>query len=194
MLTRYVKLGYFAVAALVAPALPLAAASCPAAAPTEQSYTWNFKNEASSLLADVQEEANGIVNHAAELQSLVLNPGVSWQSHAHQLELVKDTLNDMSGKLCRLEAISPEMTPVQRRALETAMPLAALMAGDTTGAMKFVNDHLGNLWMPGYQRYVNNLYGQSLKLDNAVKKYREYAKVRDKEERLQSALGLKSGD
>ena len=108
--------------------------------------------------------------------------------------LVKDTLNDMSGKLCRLEAISPEMTAVQRRALETAMPLAALMAGDTTGAMKFVNDHLGEFWMPGYQRYVNNLYDQSLKLDNAVKKYREYAKVRDKEERLQSALGLKSGD
>ncbi len=194
MLTNYAKLGYLAVAALVAPALPLAAAdhSCPAAAPTEQSYTWNFKAEASGLLAAVQQEASDVVDRADELQNFALDTGISWQSHASDLDFVKDTLNDMGAKLCRLQAISPEMTDVQRRALETALPLASLMARDTTDAMKFLNAHVGDFWMARYRNYVNNLYNQSLKLDKAVKEYREYARLRNKEQRLQSELGLKA--
>ena len=194
MLKRYANLGYVAVAALLAPALPLAAASHSrtSGAPTEDSYTWNFKDEASTLLADVQQEANDIVDHAEELQSFAANPDLSWKSHANQLQYVKDALNDMGGKLCRLETISPVVTPLERRELDTAVPLAVLMAKNTTEAIQFVSDHPGTLWMPAYQKYVNNLYEQSLKLDSAVKKYREYAKVRDKEERLQSELGLKT--
>ncbi len=92
MLMRYAKLGYVAVVVLLAPALPLAAAShsCTTGAPTGQSYTWNFKNEASSLLADIQEEANEIVDHAGELQSFGETPELSWASHAGQLEDVKE--------------------------------------------------------------------------------------------------------
>jgi uncharacterized protein HemY len=84
------------------------------------------------------------------------------------------------------------LTAAAAKAPDSAAPLVALLAANTTEAMKFVNDHMGDFWQPGYRKYVDNLYNQSLKLDTAVKEYREYAKVRAKEERLQSALGLKS--
>ena len=166
---------------------------CVSEAPTAQSYTWNFSQEAAGLLNDLRADSAKAESHAATLESMTAANEVSWESHADQLSQLKTEVDDMGTKLCRLETIRRVVSPWERKAIDRSAPLVQLLADNTQDAIAYLNRYEARMWQPTYVKYTDNLYTESRQLTNSVKNFEEYAKARSKEMKLQKSLELKTG-
>ena len=173
-----------------APVNAAAVRECVNAKPTAASYTWDFKGEANGIFRDVQSQAQQVTDHMAELQSLMRDPNVSWQTHADQLLQVKTEVNDLGERLCRLETIRRVLAPWQQKMVDQIATQVQLMAGNTQDAMAFMDSNREQLWSPTYHKYVNNAYAEATQLANSSGNAAEYAKVQPEYRRLQSELGI----
>ena len=99
----------FATGMIAAPAWAVSPSTCTPGKPTAESYTWNFKKEASGLLDQVKTDGMSIQRHAANLESYNGTNEIDWQLHADQLTATKAAVNDMGQKLCRLDLIRRRM-------------------------------------------------------------------------------------
>jgi len=180
-------------AAAVMPALTWAAApkECVAAKPTPASYTWNFRGEASHLLKGIEVDAQHALNHADTLTTFTDNPDMSWEAHASQLSSLKAEINDMGGKLCRLETIRRVVAPWQQQAIDRVAPVVQLMADNADDAIRYVSTNEGRFWVPTYKAYTTNLYNEAIQVDHDVQRLQEYAKVQAQNRELQESLHMK---
>ncbi|HZT33129.1 MAG TPA: hypothetical protein VFA33_24795 [Bryobacteraceae bacterium] len=194
-LSHFLTTGILAGAMAALPVISLAGTSgaCTSAAPTAESSHWNFQQEASQLLDDIQMDASHAANRADELQSLYQSPTVDWLSHATQLNNVRDEVNDMGNKLCRLETIRRVLPPWQQKAVDDAAPLVRLMADNAQDAITFLNGHQEELWEPVYDKYINNLSTESRQLSRSMRNFEEYAKVHHEDRNLGKSLGMTAG-
>jgi hypothetical protein len=167
--------------------------TCKPGAATPASYKWNFRQEASQLLDNIQRESVKVRNHADTLQTFVLNPNIAWEGHAGELAPIKREINDMGQKLCRLEVIRGVVSPWEREAIDRAAPQIRLLADNAQDALVFLDDHQGEFWMPVYRKYVTNLYNESRQLSRAMANFEEYAKAHSQVVHLHNSLGLKAG-
>ena len=95
--------------------------SCVAGKAATESYTRNFKAEASRLLDQVRADAVKAQDQAELIKSFNLEP-ISWQSHAAEWSAIKGEISDMGGKLCRLEQIRRMVAPWQQQAIDRDCP------------------------------------------------------------------------
>jgi hypothetical protein len=190
--SHYLGLG----AALFAGAVLLPAAtasmnrSCALGTPTAQSYTWNFPSEAQELLSDIASDAREARIHTDNLDRFAIDPNVSWESHAVELNAVRDAVNDMGTKLCRLETIRRVALPWEKKAIDEAAPLITIMANETQAAIMFLNDHQSNLVGMTYDGYTTGLYEKSDKLVNDMNEFEKFSKVHQEDIHLEKSLGL----
>jgi len=164
--------------------------SCPLGTPTAESYTWNFHREAHGLLDDVGAEAQQARVQADQLEGFMLNPNIDWESHALELSEIRDEVNDMGSKLCRLGTIRRVTTPWERKAIDDAAPLITEMATETESAIAYLNGHHDYLFNPSYQRQATDLYQQAAKLTKTVHQFETLDKVHQEDIRLEESLGL----
>jgi len=162
--------------------------SCVLGAPTPQSYTWNFHQEAQDLLAAVDTDAWQVSYHADQLAHF--SAMIDWQEHADQLNAIRDAVNDMGGKLCRLEAIRRVSSPWERKAIDEAAPLITEMANEAEAAITFLNDNQNHLLNPTYHAYSEEMYQQSSKLNRQMSEFDDFGKVHQEDIRLEKSLGL----
>lgn len=179
-------------------ALPVIAAAatpqtCKPGVATPESYKWDFVQEASQLLDGVQREALKVESHADTLHSFVMNPYIGWEGHASELAPIKEEINDMGRKLCRLEVIRRAVSPWEREAIDRAAPQIRLLADNAQDALSYMDRNEGNFWMPDYGKYVSNLYNESSQLSQTMRNFEEYAKVHSEDVHLHQTLGLKAG-
>ena len=162
----YAKLGscLFATAMLLPGAI--LANSCAPHPPTSQSYTWNFQREARGLLSDVHSEAMQTSFHADKLRHF--SPEITWEEDAFQLNAIRQDVNRMGTRLCRLETIERVTAPWEQKAINEAAPLITEMANETQSAIKFLNHNHDYLFNPAYHAYSAEIYRQSTKLDREV--------------------------
>jgi len=188
----YLKLGGCVLsAALLLPAATQSQArSCPVGTPTAQSYTWNFRAEAQGLLDDMASEARQARENADRLHTLMSNPESDWEPQALELDRIRDTVNDMGQKLCRLEAIRRVTSPWEQKAIAQAAPLIAAMANDTENAITFLNNNQRDLFMPAYTSLGADLYRRSASLAKSVSEFEKFGKVHQEDIRMQKTLGL----
>jgi len=152
--------------------------ACAARKPTAASYTWNFKGEANTILQDVQFDARQALFESDKLQSFAADPGLSWESHADELDLLKGDINDIGSKLCRLEAIRRMVAPWQQRVIDRIATTTRLMADNARDAIVFGEANPEALWLATYQHYVNNLYDQAKSLTRAFGRLRAAEETR----------------
>jgi len=162
--------------------LPAAAArtaprQCVAAKPTPASYTWNFQKETDGIFSDIQSAAAQARYHADKLQSFTWGEEVSWEGHASQLSQLKADIDDMGGRLCRLETIRRVAAPWQQRIIDRIATTVRLMADNAQDAIVFENNNHDYLWSPTYRKYTENLYQEATNLTHAMDHAVEYAKV-----------------
>jgi len=190
--SHYLKLGasLFAAALLLPAATKSENRSCALGTPTAQSYTWNFPSEAQELLSDIASDAREARIHTDNLDRFALDPYISWQSHAIELDAVRDAVNDMGTKLCRLETIRRVALPWEKKAIDEAAPLIAEMASETEAAITYLNDHQSNLVSMTYDGYANGLYQRSDKLVNDMNEFEKFSKVHHEDLQLEKSLGL----
>lgn len=86
-----------------------------------QTEDWNFRAEASKLLQEIQSTAALLNREAAILHSFTRG-GISRESHASQVSLVKDHINAIGQRLDRLQAIRHVAATWQRQAIDSIVP------------------------------------------------------------------------
>ena len=172
--------GYLLAAALLLPGMSLASAprTCMTGAPTAESHTWNFSQEATNLLNGIQLDAWRIQTRSDELRSYNGQEPleISWQMNGDKLIAIKHDVNDMGAKLCRLETIRRVVKPWQQQAIDHNARLVQLMADNTTDAINYLNAHHDTLWLAAYGTYVTNLYRESGRLSGSMHEYVQHAR------------------
>jgi hypothetical protein len=181
-----------ALAAFPAMAAISPARGCPVAKPTPASYTWNFQKETDGIFQDIQSDAQQVYTHAANLQAIAEAQELSWFSNGDQLDQIASLVNDMGRQMCRLETIRRVDTPWQQRTIDSIATTLHLMADNTTDAIQFLNHNQQELWLPTYQRYVNDLYQQAESLTQSVDHAVKYSKVQTQYQDLRKDLGIKT--
>ena len=180
-------------AALTAPASTPPPCTCTPGSPTAASNTWNFKGEANTIFQDIETDAQSIRTHADRIQSYERGPQLSWASHGDQLNAIRDDVNDMGKKLCRLEVIRGALAPWQQGEVDRIAAIVPLLANETEDAILFGAEHQQVLWLPVYQNDTNSLYENSNKLAQSVNEAVKYAGVSKDYHTLRHEMGTSGG-
>jgi len=150
---------------------------CVPGAPTAASYTWDCKGETNRIFQDIQSDDQRVRSEADHLQSMARDSSLSWQSHEDHLNAVRDAVNDMGAKLCRLEMIRRVVAPWQQKEIDRIATTLRWMADNTEDAIRFGNAHPQDLWMAAYQKYTDDLYDQARTLAHSVGAAVAYARA-----------------
>jgi hypothetical protein len=185
------------IVSLVAAMIPAASAAvrvrqCIAGKPTAASYTWNFQKEADNIFGAIQSDAVKAQYHAEKLKSFAWDMNLSWQGHADQLWQLKTEINDMGGRVCRLETIRRVVAPWQQRTIDRIASTVRLMAVNAQNAIVFLNHNQQMLWSPTYRHYSDHLCLEASSLTQSVAHAVEYARVGAQYQQLRSDIGVKA--
>jgi len=185
-LRNFRKVTYLFIAAAMAGGSLLAAppALKPSAA-AGQSEEWAFPVEASQLLKEIQSTANMLSRDAATLESYARG-GLSGHSHGGQLTLAKEHINEIGERIERLQAIRHVAAPWQQRAIDSCVPVAVSLAGNTEAAIQHFNENRSHLWAPAYIDRLKLIANRAGEMKEAVDLHLELASTQDKLEALRS--------
>jgi hypothetical protein len=191
--------GYLLAAMLLVPGMSLATTpimtsqKCTPGEPTEASYTWNFPKEASSLLNGVRADALKVNDQAQQLEDFSKNPSMDWRADADKLSQIRQDVNDMSNKLCRLETIRRVVLPWQQEAIDRTSRIVRLMSDNTADAIVFINANQEDLWSPTFNKYAKNLAQESNQVSTSVRHFEEYAQLHNEKTPVKKTLGVQAG-
>lgn len=151
--------------------------ACTAVTQTGASSTGNFKGEAITIFQQVQDEAHQALDLADKLKNSFLDPEMEWSDASEHLEELRDTVNDMGTRVCRLQTIRNLVAPWQQAEIDRIDKSDVLMANNTQDAILFANRHMHELWENPYRLYTSNLYSQANKLTQSIDSALSYARI-----------------
>lgn len=162
---------------LAMPPAPAAVLECAPASPTEASYTWDFHKEATKLFDGVRSDARKVVDQTNYLERETSETTLIRATRGQQLARVKDAVNDMAAKLCRLTTIRRVLEPWQQQTVDRIAANLPLMVNSTDDAINYGQIHPDALWSPMYQKDVTNLHGQASSLNQSIGEAIQYAAI-----------------
>jgi hypothetical protein len=151
----------------------------------------NLRAEASELLSEIQSTANKLTRDAATLESFP-RMGVSWESHATQLNLAKEHINIIGERLERLQAIRPVAELWQQQAIDSVVPVALNLAERTEAAIQHLNENRRYLWAPVYTDHLTTISDEANRMKESVDLHLEVAGTEDRLEQLRNRLDTAS--
>lgn len=113
--------------------------------------------EISRLLNEAKTYAHYAESDAAELHSYS-NSRLSWQTHAHQLEIIRGHINHMGKLLQQMEDIRHEGSSYQQDAIDRIDPLLRQMADQLTVTIEHGNKWPERIHMMKYKNYTKACY------------------------------------
>jgi K+-sensing histidine kinase KdpD len=167
-------------AALVSTSLHLKAATPPEDNP-----------QVTQLLEDIQAQAADLQRDADELESFTRSP-VSWESHATELESIKEHINKIGQTIQKLQGMRDSASPWQQEAIDRIIPVAQKLASNTTAAIERLNRNRSHLQDPQYQQYLKSNADAARALSSMVRDFVDYGKTRNALERLERRLEVAS--
>ncbi len=187
--------GLVTAALAVLPSMSFAAAprKCVAGPVTAESYTWNFSAEAAGLLKSLQEDAAQMRTHAAILQTFTENTNIDKKMHSYELSRLREKVNDMGKKLCRLEVIRSSVSPWEQKAIDETAPSLRLLADNVQDAILFLRNQPLHTWSPTYRMYANNMYKFASQISTNVDQLEKFAAVHARDQQLEQTTGMNSG-
>jgi len=133
--------------------------------------------EVSKLLEDVKAQATDLQRDSDELESFTRSD-LSWQSHAEELDRIKERINTIGKTISRLQALENSASPWQREAIERIIPVAQKLASNTTAAIEHLRSNPLKIHEPQYQEYIKSNAEAATQLASLVKDFVEYGKTR----------------
>jgi hypothetical protein len=161
---------------------PMANCDCAAA-----SKGWDFPAEASGLLGEIQARAAQLSQDSDKLESFT-RMRLSWQSHAYQLTVAREHVNEIGRRIQRLQAIRDLAAPWQRQAIDSILPVAVNLAKRTESAIGHVNENRNYLWAASYVDHLQALKDHAGEMKQAVDLHLEIASTQDRLEQLRQRL------
>lgn len=126
-----------------------------------------------SHLSQLQVTAGEASRTADELESLTRNR-VSWQSHAAYLASLRDSVNRMGGTLSELEALKPDASDLQVKAIDHARPHLETLAANVEGAILSLNADKNTIHQIGYRDNLRDIAERADTLVDTVDAIRDY--------------------
>jgi hypothetical protein len=162
---------------------------------TAESQPYEFadadaRQEATQLLNEVKSLANKLTYDAELLKSYAQNHGMSWHSHAAQLNLIREHVNAMGERLDRLQQIQPSAAAWQQQAIDRIHPVALELADHIESAIQHVNEHQGYLFSPDYKNHVASAHDLALELTDHAGSFLAYADAQQRVHHLEEKLGI----
>lgn len=152
---------------------------------------WNFQEEASDLLAQVQMFSDKVRTDSDTLASFSRS-NLSFESHASRLSSVRDHINQIGTRLTRLQQIKHVTAPWQQRAIGEVVPVAAQIAAHTEAAIEHLNENQRYLFAPAYLNHLEALAEHAATMDTLLDKYMDLGQTQQKLQRLQVELEMES--
>jgi len=162
-------------------------ASSPAQEPES---TAELSRRASTLLAEVQDEAVRLRFHAETLGTVASNFQYSWQSHAFYLDRVKEHINAVGKRTAELQQIRHTVLPSQQQAITQVSSLAAQVAASTEAAILYLNKNQRWLFAPEYRDHLKTIADRSEDMEQTVDKFVDYERDQQKFQQLEKNLEL----
>ncbi|MEX2263244.1 MAG: hypothetical protein WD696_14905 [Bryobacteraceae bacterium] len=160
------------------------------AAPTPESYTWDFSGEASRLLEDLEFRARNVAFHSDRLVSYARRPlDLSYETQASELTQAKEHINAMGEILCRLQRIAYVTDPWQREAIYDVLPAAQTLARSTEEAIELLNEKRSSGYMPLYEESVADMYAEGKRIAETVDASVALADARERMSELREEAG-----
>lgn len=152
-----------------APALD-APEACQFRAPTPESYTWDFSSEATELFEQVEVRAQRIQAFTSELDAFTRTSELpSWESHALELQWIRNELNRMGADVCRLariqHVVDSAQKPVIARIQLRATNLEELLE---TSLAQFNERPETEKILPDYAERIDRMYREAVELEDAA--------------------------
>jgi hypothetical protein len=144
--------------------------------------------QVTSLLKEARSEAVKLQNEAEKLESY-MNTGLSRETHARQLQVTKDHINELGKTLDKLEAQKAEASLWQQNAIEEMRPLLEQLAERTTQAIEHVNDNPRQMRHPDYHEMLADKSDLASQLADILNGHIEYGEAKAELEQREAEVG-----
>lgn len=153
--------------------------------------------KASELLREVRALSLQLRTDADTLESLRRQSRITWNTHAFQLNYVREHVNNIGSRLAQLEDIRASAAPWQQRAIDEITPVAQNLASHTQAAIQQLNTDRSQIRTPIYQDHLASIQDHSKTLHASVDAYLDYHEAsktlentQQKLEELREKIGL----
>ena len=144
--------------------------------------------EVSQLLSDARKEAFELRHDAMHMETFTRHYRMSWKSHAYQLTLIREHVNQTGKLLTRLQHLREGAAPWQQQAIDQIGPLLKQMAANTTAAIEHINATKSDIRQASYNDYLVANYETSKKLEILIRDFLDYEEAAEKLESLGEKL------
>lgn len=161
----------------------------PVLADTIQARTSTLEME-KPITAELKE-LRGLMNElnrdAHPLQTLV-HSGYHWESHASQLNQIKDHVNRLGNQLESLQNMRFSAASWQQEAIDSVAPVAVEVADRTNAAIEHLNENQQHLWAPQYVDHLRTIPVLCNQMRGLVDNHLKIADAREKVQDIQGEL------
>jgi trans-aconitate methyltransferase len=148
--------------------------------------------EVNQLLADVKTEAVGLEQDCGEIAAWTGTTGVSWQSHAINLNLIREHINQAGRLLKQLQEARVTASSWQQQAIDGIYPLLKQLADNTEAMIQHLNENQSKTHLTPYTDYAKSGYELARDLAALVSDYVDYGNLEVDFHRLQEKLESRS--
>ena len=145
--------------------------------------------QVTKLLEDIEMQAADLQRDSDELESFT-HSNVSWESHATELENIKQHINKIGQTIQKLQGMRSSASPWQQEAIDRIIPVAQKLASNTTAAIQHLNQNPSRIQDPRYQEYLRQNAEAATQLSGMVRDFVQYGKTRNTLEALEHRLEL----
>jgi beta-xylosidase len=115
---------------------------------------------------------------------------MSWQTHAAELNRMKDDINATAKTVVALTNAKAQAVPWQATAIDRIIPFMKEIAADTTAAIDYLNKNQSKLNMKEYKDYTQENAQTSQELSTLIAHFVDYGNHKDRYESLRKSLEL----
>jgi DNA repair ATPase RecN len=134
--------------------------------------------EVANQLVLFKQNAYDLRVRAEKLDALTPSRQADWTSHSHNLEILKEQVNQLGRTLTNLEELKPQANEGQRLAIESARPHLVGVAQQLTEAIDLLSEDRRSVYWPPYSDTVNNIYNHATSLHETVDTILDYEQAR----------------
>ncbi|MFZ0663651.1 MAG: hypothetical protein WAM66_13230 [Acidobacteriaceae bacterium] len=144
--------------------------------------------QTSKLLQQVKTSAAQLKRDSAEME-VYSRSRLAWQSHASQINVIKEHINNSGKVLEQLHNSRDDAEPWQQDAIDKITPLLQELASNTESAIDHLNANK-QTWHPEYEAYLKSNAEVSTDLSNLINDYIEFGKADSRTKAMEQKLGF----
>lgn len=145
--------------------------------------------EINQLLSQAKTNAALSADDAHTLESYT-HSRLQWQTHAGQLERIREHVNNLIGDVNRLTALRSEGSLWQQEAIDRINPLMQTMADHLTATIQHLNDNQKLIHFQPYQDYARGNRVFADKTLTLIRDFVDYGEARAAADSLEQKLTL----